>query len=100
MVNMFKEAIEKDGTLMKRINEMYNQFGTSVGIKRLFIHSNGKIDMTILFKGNETEFNRFKTFTKGKFPVEDTCMVVIKPTPEDNADYDYKLEMIDILVSK
>lgn len=96
-----KEAIDPNGTFMKRLNELMNKYSNNIGIKRLFVHQDGKIDMTLLFNGSEEQLKTLLIFCKGKFPTEDNCTIYYKnPRQEEDEDYTYKIEMYDILIGK
>ena len=96
-----KEAIDPNGTFMKRLNELMGYYTDNIGIKCLMVHQNGKIDMTLLFNGSEEQLKTLLIFCKGKFPTEDNCTICFKnPNTSDNEDYTYKIEFYDILIGK
>ena len=100
-VKTMKEAIDPNGTFMKRLNELMVKYPDTIGIKRLFVHQDGKIDMTLLFNGTEEEKKLLLIFCKGKFPTEDNCTICFKnPYFSENEDYTYKIEFYDILIGK
>ena len=96
-----REAIDPNGTFMNRLLDLMERYLDKIGIKRLFVHQDGKIDMTILFNGDEEALKILLIYCKGKFPTEDNCTVCYKnPSTSKNEDYTYKIELYDILIGK
>lgn len=96
-----KEAIDPNGTFMQRLRELMNKYLNTIGVKRLFVHQDGKIDMTILFNGNTEELKLLLLFCKSKFPTEDNCTIYYQnPRNSEEEDYTFKVEMYDILIGK
>ena len=99
MESKMKEGIEFDGTVGKRIQNVMLQFKKQIGIKRLFVTKDSKLEITFLLNGDRDDLNRLLIYLKGQLPTVDNCTVVEKAKSE-NCDYNYKIELVDVMVGK
>lgn len=94
-----REGIEFNGTVGKRIQNVMSTFKNQIGIKRLFVTKDSKMEITFLLKGSKDDLDRLLLYLKGQLPTVDNCTMSEKVKSE-NCDYDYKIELVDVMVGK
>jgi hypothetical protein len=103
-INM-KEAIECNGTIGVRLQKLMLQYADCIGIKRIYVTKDSKIEITLLLRGDDEKLKNVLIFLKSHFPTEDNCTIVFSKKSlnkkiQELIDYDYKIELKDVKVGK